>query len=194
MQRFKYIVISVVIGFALAGSVTYAANWQSPNWISNGASISATKLKAHFTYLKNKVDTLSASGGSSISKNGSSLYYNSGNFGIGTASPSNKLEVAGKIEADYYCNRSGAKCRSANTGIGALTEYAVETTYHSQVAMGTHAFCALTKQRVWDNAYYRNRSTQHEGCDIVRSGSSWTLHAYVSRNNVGRAYCKATCF
>ncbi len=33
--------------------------------------------------------------------------------GIGTLTPSNKLEVAGKIEANKYCNRNGSSCFSA---------------------------------------------------------------------------------
>ena len=81
---------------------------QGTGWITNGATISATSLKENLDYLKEQVSTSGV-----WLKNGASTYYSSGNVGIGTTGPSNKLEVAGKIEADEYCDRDGDNCVTA---------------------------------------------------------------------------------
>jgi len=59
-------------------------------WITNGSVISAGKIKTNFDYLYEQI----SNGGASLwNKNGSNVYYNKGNVGIGTTNPGAKLSV-----------------------------------------------------------------------------------------------------
>ena len=52
---------------------------------------------------------------------------NDGQVGIGTTSPSNKLEVAGKIEADEYCDRNGQDCVTSSVFSGMISPFNLTT-------------------------------------------------------------------
>ena len=81
MQNLKTITLSLVIGIALAGGLTFAAisppwdtdTWHSPSeWISNGATISAQKIAENFEYL------LSLHGDSCTASNKMIMRFNEG--------------------------------------------------------------------------------------------------------------------
>ncbi len=101
MSSLKNLVFIFAIGILLAGSVTAAAVWQSTGWITNGATISATKIKAHLDYLKDQIKWVS---------NGSNIYYNTGNVGLGDSTPEEKLDVVGNLQI------SGDILNDNNTG------------------------------------------------------------------------------
>jgi hypothetical protein len=65
---------------------------------------------------------LSGITGSNWTVSGSNIYRSSGNVGIGTASPSQKLEVNGIVKAADFCNQEG-KCISNFFPIWGLTDY-----------------------------------------------------------------------
>ncbi|MCP4753245.1 MAG: tail fiber domain-containing protein [Proteobacteria bacterium] len=80
----KRIRISLAVAFSLAAvGLVMAAD--VPHNFGTGGVISATKFNENFSYI---VDRL-------WDKNGSELYYNEGDVGIGTTSPDAKLEIAG---------------------------------------------------------------------------------------------------
>ncbi len=64
-----------MVGLAMAADV--------PHSFGTGGVISATKFNENFTYIANRLWDL----------NGSNLYYNGGNVGVGTTDPAVKLEV-----------------------------------------------------------------------------------------------------
>ena len=115
MKNIKILALSLIIGSSLilgsAAVTTSAATWEDTGWIQNGVSISGTRIKRHLDYLREQVSSMvtqvnnlstqiSNISSGLWSKNGSSAYYNSGNVGIGTASPAQKLHTTGNVRAD----------------------------------------------------------------------------------------------
>ncbi|GEM_PF-7099818 len=145
MQKLKTLTLSLIIGLALAGTVTAAAVWQGTSWITDGATISASKIKSNLEHMYNQLGPSHTASYATNSRygyfegrrldgtrgfylgygdglglvnlrldNASNLNISGGNVGINTNTPSSKLEVAGNIEADSYCDRNGANCSTAS--------------------------------------------------------------------------------
>lgn len=83
---------------------------------SNGAYFGLLDGDGNWSYLAKKDDYTQFR----INNSAKMTIKSNGNVGIGTSAPGNKLEVAGKIEADSYCDRSGRNCtKASNLGTNA---------------------------------------------------------------------------
>lgn len=83
----------------LAGTSIVFAAWQGTTWISTGSVIDATKIKDNFDYLYSQAGT------SQWTTSGANIYFNTGNVGIGTTTPAQKIHTSGNVRADgrfYY--------------------------------------------------------------------------------------------
>jgi hypothetical protein len=78
-----------------------------PNLFVAGTVIDASKVNENFKYLADRSWELS----------GSNLYYNTGNVGIGTATPGAKIEVAGQIKITGGSPGAGKVLTSDATGL-----------------------------------------------------------------------------
>ena len=131
-------------------------------------------------------------GSSTWVKNSNDIYYNSGNIGIGTANPTEKLHIDGKMkfngDIDIY-NQTHARIFSErfNAAEGSFRFYAREPNYYF-LFLQTHAMA------FWDNGtmdgnggnsqtnktvywYFRNRSTSSTitgSLSITSSGTKTT--------------------
>jgi hypothetical protein len=105
----KSIFLGLIIGLTLAAVTTYAWNsvWNGTSWITSGGVIDAQKIAENFEYLK-------AQGGIWL-LSGSNAYYNGGNVGIGTASPSYKLNVNGDTLVNGWLRTTGNTGWYSNT-------------------------------------------------------------------------------
>ena len=85
--------------------------------IQNSGSVAGTNAPYLQLLACEKLTTAAASGGASTTggsfwqNNGTSIYYNDGNVGVGTSTPAQKMEVAGNVKATGVC--IGTDCKSA---------------------------------------------------------------------------------
>ncbi len=122
--KLKSSILILALGIFLAAGVTFAG-WVGTSNMTTGSTIVASDIKDNFDYLYGQL----------WQKNGSDVYYNTGNVGVGTTEPSNKLEVVGKIEADEYCDRSGTNCKTVSQmGGGAIRVVSSSATAANGVA------------------------------------------------------------
>lgn len=99
LYRYSFIVATVLVSAA----VVYAAT--VPYTFTSGTVAKSSEVNANFTYLADR----------SWEKSGSNLYYSSGNVGIGTSTPSAKLEV--------YGSNNAANLIIDSPAIGAIGDY-----------------------------------------------------------------------
>ena len=86
---------SLIIGVVVTAILTGFLTWAAQVMFTNGTVISATDVNSNFTELYNSSWAVDATG--------QNIYWNKGNVGIGTASPSAKLEVMGLLK----CSANG---------------------------------------------------------------------------------------
>lgn len=67
--------------------------------------------------------------GSQWTTNGTSIYYNTGNVGLGVAAPSQKIDVAGNITANLYYDRENPAYYVDPAGISSLYRLDVDHVY-----------------------------------------------------------------
>ncbi len=85
--------------------------------IQNSGSVAGTNAPYLQLLACEKLTTATAGGGTSTTNggfwqnNGTSIYYNDGNVGVGTSTPTQKMEVAGNVKASGVC--IGNDCKSA---------------------------------------------------------------------------------
>lgn len=78
--------------------------------VNGNIAISGTPSAPTHAVTKSYVDTAVSGAGGLWSDNGSKVYYNGGNIGIGTNDPKNKLHVSGNIGATGWI---GSGCEGA---------------------------------------------------------------------------------
>ncbi len=116
------LILSVLIGASYA-----IAAISIPHTFSTGEVISATSHNENFSYIASRLWDLS----------GSNLFYTSGDVGIGTSSPSEKLEVSGNLKVGGNLEVSGVatvnvnsnKLRRVSNGLFETAQ--VDTEYYS---------------------------------------------------------------
>jgi len=81
---------SFIIGIVITAILTGFLAWAAQIIFTNGTVISATDVNSNFTELYNSSWAIDATG--------NNIFWNKGNVGIGTISPSAKLEVAGTVK------------------------------------------------------------------------------------------------
>ena len=98
-KRFAYVVIGVLI-VVLGALIVYSYNSGGPaSFVGHSSEEIDVNISGTLKTLQQAIDDGDFSGGSSPwSQSGSNIYYNSGNVGIGTASPGQKLAVNGVID------------------------------------------------------------------------------------------------
>ncbi len=83
--------------------------------IQNSGSVVGTNAPYIQLLACEKLTTGSSGGNTTTSSfwqnNGTSIYYNDGNVGVGTSTPSQKMEVAGNVKASGFC--IGGDCRTS---------------------------------------------------------------------------------
>ena len=111
--------------------VIIAATYNIPNTFTAGTQASSSQMNANFTSVKDKFDELDATNtdketrlsGLEVKgqweKNGSDIYFNGGNVGLGVNNPGQKLSVNGKISSAVlgtYCGATGSPYNGAAVG------------------------------------------------------------------------------
>lgn len=106
------------LGIGTAGTLNYGAGWDQVIAASLPSCIGTQKL----TVTPPPTVTLACTAdetGWTVS--GSDIYSaNSGNVGIGVASPQAKLDVNGTIRATNLCDETGSNCKDISSGWGSL--------------------------------------------------------------------------
>jgi hypothetical protein len=169
----KSIFLGLIIGLTLAAVTTYAWNsvWNGTSWITSGGVIDAQKIAENFEYLK-------AQGGIWL-LSGSNAYYNGGNVGIGTASPSYKLNVNGDTLVNGWLRTTGNTGWYSNTHGGGW--YMSDATWVRSYA----------NKSVYTGGQIRGDGGLCIGGDCRTSWPSVTkVSCYISGNP---EYCTATC-
>jgi len=99
----KRILIPLSISSALIATIAYAA--AVPNTFTAGDTISASQFNANFDYIEDRLWEL----------NGLNLYFTGGDVGIGTATPSYNLDVAGDINFSGTLYQNGSAFSSGSS-------------------------------------------------------------------------------
>jgi hypothetical protein len=88
-------------------------------------------------------------------KNGNNIYYNNGNVGIGTNSPSTKLHVAGNIIANDPTTSNHVATKGYVDNKVKITIYRPKTMLGSQnrFSVGSHTYCAISYVYLTKNLY-----------------------------------------
>lgn len=88
-----------------------------PTWTATGFACQApTFTEADPKVGANTTNMLSKWNGSQLIASG--IFENGGKVGIGTPTPGDKLDVAGKIRAQEICDETGANCKDISSGWG----------------------------------------------------------------------------
>jgi len=130
------------MGIVLGGGLITIKAWTEPTVAPPGGNIGAPINTSNIGQSK--------SGGLVINTGGAAngLIVQNGNVGIGTTSPSQKLDVVGnirtnnQIRSDQYCDYNGGNCKSV-TAMGGGLSGANISVYAVAGNIGPHEFCAL---------------------------------------------------
>jgi hypothetical protein len=132
-------------------------------------------------------------------KSGDYLYYNGGRVGIGTAAPTQKLNVAGDINAtgdleagDKVCIRGDCKSAWPSAARPTAKWYSWEGASGSKGHTSNHDFCFLTRVYAHDD----DHDSRTQGCYIQPASTGlagpqkWEM---ITRGEGGSSYCSAVC-
>jgi len=184
---FKESLRTVIIIGVLFGVVTLVSAWTAPTQAPTGGNVAAPINVGSVEQYKS-----GALGIGGVFKAYSDAIF-SGKVGIGTASPSQKLDVAGNVKGTGLC--IGSDCRTSWPGAGGITPvnkgpYGVGVDQE----VGNYTFCALST--VTFNRHYPGKypsgTDQGHNCSLSQQNGFWKLTVQISGG--GSIACSVYCF
>jgi len=172
---YKTISVTLVVLTICFGIVFYALGWNPPGDIPPDGNVAPPINESTADQIKFGPLRI---GGVFRADSATYLGVSGGNIGIGTTTPSEKLDVQGNIVASgSICANGGADCiGSGGGGAPTITSYCNVSTYPncnyiafgSETSIGQHDVCFL-------QSFGETRSSDRDWCVVRNNGDEWTV-------------------